>query len=84
MDQAQIPIAEIVTALAALAGLGLVAAATLKGWQGWLELKTREMDITPRAREIEGGAGTLTGRIELADLRERVRRLEAIAAGVDL
>ena len=72
MDQAQIPIAEIVTALAALAGLGLVAAATLKGWQGWLELKTRDMDITP------------PGRIELADLRERVRRLEAIAAGVDL
>jgi hypothetical protein len=25
-----------------------------------------------------------TGRIELADLRERVRKLEAIAAGIDL
>jgi hypothetical protein len=25
-----------------------------------------------------------TGRIEMADLRERVRKLEAIAAGIDL
>jgi hypothetical protein len=40
-------------------------------WRGWLDLKR------------DAGSGTM-GRIEVADLKERVRRLEAIAAGVDL
>ena len=67
-----------IVAIAALIGLCVAAAALLKGWQGWLALKHRELD---RSRpEIERGAG----RIELADLRERIRKLEAIAAGVDL
>ena len=80
----------LITAMVALAGLAVIAAAALKGWQGWLELKTRELDMIPHApREIEGGAGALTagslsGRIEIASLRERIRRLEEIAAGVDL
>jgi hypothetical protein len=30
------------------------------------------------------GLPPATGRIEIADLRERVRKLEAIAAGIDL
>jgi hypothetical protein len=34
--------------------------------------------------EIEGGAGNGAARIEIADLKERIRKLEAIAAGVDL
>ena len=34
--------------------------------------------------EIEGGSSTGAARIELADLKERIRKLEAIAAGVDL
>lgn len=68
----------LVTAIAVLTGIAIVTAATLRGWQDWLALKHRELDCHPR--EIEGGAG----RIELADLRERIRKLEAIAAGVDL
>ena len=73
----------LITALVALAGLAVIAAATLKGWQDWLALKSRELDLHA-PREIEGGAGALTGRIEIASLRERIRRLEEIAAGVDL
>lgn len=67
----------------ALLGLVIVAAAMLRGWQGWLALKTRELD-QHRRPEIEGGAGSGMARIEIADLKERIRKLEAIAAGVDL
>ena len=34
--------------------------------------------------QIEGGAREGAARIEIADLKERIRRLEAIANGVDL
>ncbi|MEQ1542639.1 MAG: hypothetical protein HOO94_09115 [Novosphingobium sp.] len=67
----------------ALLGLVIVAAAMLRGWQGWLTLKTRELEQYQRP-EIEGGAGNGMARIEIADLKERIRKLEAIAAGVDL
>jgi hypothetical protein len=72
----------LVIAASALAGLIIVAATTVKLWQGWLALKHRELDLVPR--EIEPGVLSGTGRIELADLKERIRKLEAIAAGVDL
>ena len=38
----------------------------------------------PRWRVIEGGSREGAARIELADLKERIRKLEAIASGVDL
>lgn len=63
-----------------LAALGIVALTTLTAWQGWLQLKLRELDR--RRSEPEAGMGS--GRIELADVKERLRKLEAIAAGVDL
>jgi hypothetical protein len=72
----------LVITLAMLCALAVLAATALKVWQGWLTLKHRELDIMPR--EIEGGVHAGTSRIELADLRERIRKLEAIAAGVDL
>lgn len=63
-----------------LAGLGIASATLLKGWQGWLDVKRLEI-----ARQQEGAAPVATGgRIEIADLRERVRKLEAIAAGIEL
>jgi hypothetical protein len=68
--------------LAALTGSGLLAvgfasAALLKAWHGWLEL---------RRVELTRGGGTRRpgGRLEVADLRERVKRLEAIASGADV
>ena len=71
-----------IIAAAALIGLIVVAFALLRGWQGWLALKQRELEKTPR--EIEGGAGAGAARIEIADLKERIKKLEAIASGVDL
>ncbi|HMT46748.1 MAG: hypothetical protein RL702_2179 [Pseudomonadota bacterium] len=74
----------LVTASTSLLGLAIVAVAALRGWQGWLTLKTRELES--RQPELEPGAGAGAGmaRIEIADLKERIRKLEAIAAGVDL
>jgi hypothetical protein len=66
-----------------LTAVAIVALATLKGWQGWLTLKGRELEQHYRP-EIEGGVSNGMARIEIADLKERLRKLEAIAAGVDL
>lgn len=73
----------LLIAICALTGLIIIAAAMLRGWQGWLTLKTRELETSHRP-EIEGGVGQGMARIEIADLKERIRKLEAIAAGVDL
>ena len=62
------------------AALGMASMAALKGWQGWLELKRFELTHGNADKALPPA----TGRIELADLRERVRNLEAIAAGIDL
>lgn len=72
----------LVTASTSLLGLAIVSVAALRGWQGWLTLKTRELES--RRGEIEPGAANGMARIEIADLKERIRKLEAIAAGVDL
>jgi len=73
------------TALIALASSGVVAlsvasAAVLQGWSGWLELKRLEM--TSGSRDSSSSPVPLS-RIEVASLKERVRRLEAIASGVE-
>ena len=73
----------LLIAAASLVGLIVVAATALKGWQGWLELKTRELEQA-RAPTAEKGSPIGMTRIEIADMRERIRKLEAIAAGVDL
>ncbi len=63
-----------------LAALGTASWAALKGWQGWLELKRFELTHGSADKALPPA----TGRIEIADLRERVRKLEAIAAGIDI
>lgn len=86
---------QVLIAACTLVTLLLVAGAVLKGWQDWLAFKTRELDLRRipaghgagaghAAAEIEGGAREGAARIELADLKERIRKLEAIASGVDL
>jgi hypothetical protein len=75
---------DLLIAASTLMGLMVVAGAMLKGWQDWLALKRRELETGRRSHEIEGGAREGAARIELADLKERIRKLEAIANGVDL
>jgi hypothetical protein len=71
-----------------LAGAGLFALAMLtqaglSGWRGWLQLKHEELE-TRKDAESDRGLPNASARIEIADLKERIRKLEAIAAGVDL
>jgi len=63
-----------------LAGLGIATFAGLRGWQGWLDVKRLELAGAVRA-ERRSPAGDM---IEMADLRERVRKLESLASCIDL
>jgi hypothetical protein len=65
-----------------LAGIGIVTAGALRGWRGWLDLKRLELQ-SRKSDDLMPSTNT-TSRIEIADLKERIRKLEAIAAGVDL
>ncbi len=78
-----------VLSLSGLIGLGLITAVAAWSWTQWLKLRRHELDLT-----LGGSAGgslrrdghelpAVANRIDLADLRERVKKLEAIAAGVD-
>ena len=72
------PAALVALASAGTAAFGIVAAASLRGWQGWLDLRRMELS-SARSRR--------SGRIaapEIGELRERVKRLEAIADGAAL
>ena len=75
----------MIIAGASLVGLTIVAGALLRAWHGWLALKRQELE-RHMAPESEAGTGSSMGaaRIELADLKERIKKLEAIASGVDL
>ena len=63
-----------------LLALSIALFAGLKGWQGWLEIKRLELtghkSQEPRSPAMD--------RIEIADLKERIRKLESIAACIDL
>jgi hypothetical protein len=74
------PITIAVLSASVILGLAGASLAGLKAWNGWLELKKMELTQITADR----GLPPASGRIEMADLRERVRKLEAIAAGIDL
>jgi hypothetical protein len=63
-----------------LVGLSIATFAGLRGWQGWLDVKRLELAGTIRS-ERRSPAGDM---IEMADLRERVRKLESLASCIDL
>lgn len=67
-------------AASVLVAMGTASFAVLKGWNAWLELKRLELTHSGADRTLPPAGN----RIELADLKERVRKLEAIAAGIDL
>lgn len=73
------PMAIVTLASSGVVATGIAAFAGLRGWQGWLDLKRLELAGNrqePRSPAME--------RIEMADLKERIRKLEAIASCVDL
>jgi hypothetical protein len=64
-----------------LTALGILLFAALKGWNGWLDLKRLEL---AGAQPLASSHGGMAERIELADLKERIRKLESLAACIDL
>ena len=74
------PISVALIGASVLLAMGLAAVAGLMGWKAWLDYKRLEL----ASHTGDHGLPPATGRIELADLKERVRKLEAIAAGIDL
>lgn len=69
----------LIIAASALMAVAMIATLGLKGFTAWLDLKRAELDAHRQAPVT-----TTNNRIEIADLKERIRKLEAIAAGVDL
>jgi hypothetical protein len=67
--------AMITIACAGMLAITIAAVATLRGWEDWLDLRRLELG--------QGRPGTARdgGRVDLKELRARVRRLEAIANG---
>lgn len=74
----------LVLTAGSLIGLAMIAAALLRAWAGWLDLKRQELNRGHVHGAGEEGSGLGTARIELSDLKERIRKLEAIASGVEL
>jgi hypothetical protein len=74
------PNALLAISAAGVAALGMASLAALKGWSGWLDLKREQLGSSGReTRSFPFPAA----RLEIADLKERIRKLEAIANGAE-
>ena len=76
----------LIFAATALGITAMLCLAATRAWRGWLELRRLEVARSGAQRgeaaaAAEDGVGV---RIELADVRERLKKLEAIASGVEL
>jgi hypothetical protein len=71
----------LILAATALSITAILCLAGLRAWNGWLGLKRLELERLQDAAQDEGEVGV---RIELAAVRERLKKLEAIASGVEL
>ena len=69
------PVFLLAFAAAGTAAVGVAAAAGLKGWRDWLEVRRLEIEHKPLPKS------PTSTRLEIAELRNRVRRLEGIANG---
>lgn len=69
-----------------LAVTAMICLAAARGWRGWLELKKLELAARrgPSDAAQEAAEDDIGVRIELAAVRERLKKLEAIASGVEL
>ncbi len=63
-----------------LVSIAMMAAVSLRGWRDWIDLKHAELKLQ-QPPELAPSAAS---RIEVADLKERIKKLEAIAAGIDI
>jgi len=73
----------LILAASSLVGLALLSFVFAWSWKAWLDLRRHQLDISGRGGPHYGDVPAVANRIDLADLRERIKKLEAIAAGVD-
>ncbi len=74
-------VSTLIAAIALLSGWAMTLAAALAAWRGWLSLRVRQE--RHRRQEPAPAHPTAAAMIDVADLRERIRKLEAIAAGIN-
>ena len=74
----------LILSAAALAITAMLCIAASRAWAGWLALRRLELERAREAEADEGDAKDVGLRIELAAVRERLKKLEAIASGVEL
>lgn len=72
--------AYLIVAISGITAISILSLTALRAWQGWLDFKRAELERLPTGSP----SPSANGRIEMADLKERIRKLEAIAAGVDI
>ena len=72
---------ELLWPAAALLMIVVTSLAALSGWRGWLALQRERLEAERETHSREPDTAT---RIEIAAIRDRLRKLEAIATGVDL
>lgn len=70
----------LILAATAFAVTLMLCVAATRAWRGWLDYKRLEL-ASRRGGDPEEDVGV---RIELAAVRERLKKLEAIASGVEL
>ena len=75
---------DLTAAAVALTALPIVSNVALRGWRDWIQLKREELAAGHAPMAQDAHVPHAGWRIEIADLKERLRKLEAIAAGVDL
>jgi hypothetical protein len=74
---------DFTAAAVALTALTIMSLVALRGWRDWIQLKREELAANSHLGQ-DAAVPHAGSRIEIADLKERLRKLEAIAAGVDL
>ena len=75
---------DFTAAAVALTALTIMSLVALRGWRDWIQLKREELAAANSHLGQDAAVPNAGSRIEIADLKERLRKLEAIAAGVDL
>jgi hypothetical protein len=83
MTEAYLPLIIAGTAVLIVA---MLCAAALSAWRGWLNLKHAQLRAGPTDASVqhEEEQASPVVLIEVAAVKERLRRLEAIANGVEL
>ena len=74
----------MILSAAALAITAMLCIAASRAWAGWWALRRLELERVRETAADAGDAKDVGLRIELAAVRERLKKLEAIASGVEL